>query len=79
VGLCDLADCSGGETGLSNGQHGYSRSVCQTLSNCNCHEKIVAFISALAKISSVSYHCEEQKEESMLGRILSKNPIRATT
>lgn len=37
-------------------------------------KKTVAFTSALAKLFSVSYHCEEQKQESMLGRILSKKP-----
>lgn len=42
-------------------------------------KNIITLASTLAKVRSVSYNCEEQTQESILDRILSKGPIIAIT
>lgn len=49
--------------------------VYKHLVTVNAMKNIITYTSTLARVSSVSYHCEEQTQESILDRILSKGPI----
>lgn len=76
---CGLADCSGEEAGLRKRHQGYSRSVCKHLVTVIAMKNIITYTLTLAEVSSVSHHCEEQTQESILDRFLSKGPITTIT
>lgn len=77
--MSGLADCSGEEAGLRNRHQGYSRSVCKHLVTVIAMKNIITYTLTLAEVSSVSHHCEEQTQESILDRFLSKGPITTIT